>query len=190
VSGVGRASVQYPGGLAARSRWGGSGSAAEVFALSESGGVLHDLGSLVSATPDRLCRAELRVEGPLAAWTVRFASAVYDEPAGLFWDSAALLVVKYGFGLYALAGRSGALAWWHLGGTPLVAVVGSPRLPHVLAQGEVETLALDPTGSVVWRVGHPDVVAAADLMGGTLVLTSYDGTVSALDPLTGQRRST
>jgi outer membrane protein assembly factor BamB len=188
MSSVGRSSVQYPGGLAARYRWGSSGSAADVFALSEGGGALRDLGPLVSATPDRLCRAELRVEGPLADWTVRLASAVYDEPAGLLWDTQAQLVVKYGFELFALAARSGELLWRHAAGTPIVAILGSPRLPHVLAQGEVETLALDPAGSVVWRVGHADVVASAELVGGTLALTSYGGTVSGIDPLTGQPR--
>ena len=80
-----RSTVQYPGGLAARYRWGGSGSGDEVFALSEQGGTLTDHGPLVSVEPDRLCRAELRIEGPLGAWTARFATAIFDEPTALLW---------------------------------------------------------------------------------------------------------
>lgn len=183
-----RSSVQYPGGLAARYRWGGSGSAADVFALSESGGTLTDHGPLVSDTPDVLCRAELRIEGPLGTWTARFASPIYDEPTGLLWDTEATLVVKYGFCVYGLESRSGDLRWWRQSGTPLLAVLGSPRLPHVLAQSEVETLAIDAAGEIVWRVAHSDVISAAELMGGTLALTSYGGDVAGLDPLTGRSR--
>ena len=66
------AAVAYPGGLRARWRWGGSGQSAAVFALSEAGGTLIDLGPSVSADPDALCRAELRLEGPRGAWAARF----------------------------------------------------------------------------------------------------------------------
>lgn len=183
---VQRSSVQYPGGLAARYRWSGSGTAEAVFALSEEGGTLADHGPLVSADADRLCRAELRVEGPLGAWTARFASPIFDEPNGLLWDTAGLLLVKYGFVVYALDGRSGALRWQHASRTPVVAVLGSSRLPHALVQSEVETFALDAGGGVVWRIAHSDVVAGVQLMGGRLVLTSYVGLVQAIDPLTGQ----
>jgi hypothetical protein len=185
VSEVGRRTVQYPGGLAARYRWGGSGSAAVVFGLSEGGGPLTDHGPLVSADPDRLCRAELRVEGPLGSWTARFASPIFDAPDGLLWDTAALLVVRYGFVLYALASRSGELRWTHSSGTPLVALLGSSRLPHLLLQSEVETFALDEAGAVRWRVAHSDVVTAAELVGGSLALTFFSGAVVALDPMTG-----
>ncbi|CAN5469083.1 hypothetical protein BH24CHL9_BH24CHL9_00690 [soil metagenome] len=183
---VQRSSVRYPGGLSARYRWAGNDVAEQVFALSETGGALSDHGALVSAEPDRLCRAELRVEGPVGTWTARFASLVFDEPLGLLWDTPALLVVKYGFAAYGLASRSGELRWWHPSGTPILAVLGSPRLPHVLVQSEVETIALDASGEVAWRVAHSDVVTGAELMGSTLALTSYAGVVSALDPLTGQ----
>lgn len=182
---VHRSSVQYPGGLAARYRWAGSGSAAEVFSLSETGGSLTDHGPLVASDPDRLCRAELRVEGPLGSWTARFASPIFDEPQGLFWDTAGLLVVKYGFVVYAIDGRQGTLAWTFRSGTPLLAVLGSSRLPHVLAQGEIETTALDASGAVDWRAMHSDVVVGAELVGGRLVLESYDGQRRVLDPLTG-----
>jgi hypothetical protein len=186
VSEVQRVTIVYPGGLTARYRWGGSGSGDEVFALSEGSGSLADHGALAGHHPERLCRAELRVEGPLGAWTARLASPVFDEPMGVLWDSQALLVVKYGFLAYGLASRTGELRWSHLSGTPLVAVIGSTRLPHVLLQGEVETSALDPSGDVLWRVAHSDVIAAAELVGGTLTLTSYGGSVAALDPSSGR----
>ena len=106
-----RATVQYPGGLAARYRWTGSGEGVAAFGPTEAGGSLEDHGELVSPEPDRLCRAELRVEGPLGAWTARFASVIYDEPRGVFWDAAGLLVIGYGFAAYGLNGRTGELAW-------------------------------------------------------------------------------
>jgi hypothetical protein len=186
VSGVERATVGYPGGLAARFRWGGPGTADDVFALSEQGGTLADHGPLAGGDLDRMCRAELRVEGPLGDWTARFASPVFDTPAGVLWDTEAQLVVKYGFGTYALASRSGELRWHHTSGTPVVAVLGSPRLPHVVLQSEVETLTLDPAGSPVWRVAHREVIASAELTGPGLALTDYTGTTSLLDPLTGR----
>jgi len=86
------ATVTYPGGLRARWRWGGSGQGPAVFALSEAGGSLVDLGALVAADPEPLCRAELRLEGPRGAWTARFASAIFDEPRAAHWDDAGLLV--------------------------------------------------------------------------------------------------
>jgi hypothetical protein len=186
VTEVGRSSVGYPGGLAARYRWGGSGSAEDVFALSESGGELTDHAELAGGDPARMCRAELRVEGPLGTWTARFASPVFDEPAGLAWDTAAQLVVKYGFRVYGLASRTGELAWSHLSGTPIVTVLGSPRLDHVIVQSEVETVALQADGNVRWRVAHSDVIAGAELTGGVLTLQTYGGEVVGLDPVSGQ----
>ena len=56
----------------------------------------------------------------------------------------------------------------------------------MLAQAEIETFALEPDGTVAWRVAHSDVVTAAELVGGRLVLTSFNGAVSALDPATGR----
>ena len=94
--------ITYPGGLRARWRWGGSGSGPAVFALSEAGGALVDLGTVVAADPEPLCRAELRLEGPRGAWTARFASLIHDEPRALHWDTAGLLVVAYGFHTYGL----------------------------------------------------------------------------------------
>jgi hypothetical protein len=182
---VRRASVQYPGGLAARYRWGGSASGDAVFALSESGGVLADLTELGAVDAGRACRAEMRVEGPLGAWTVRLASPVFDEPRGLFWDAAGLLVVTYGFVAYGLAGRSGELRWHRALGTPIVAVLGSSRLEHVLVQGEIETMAIRADGSVAWRAVHDEVVTEAELIGGRLVLLGYDGRARAVDPVSG-----
>ncbi len=180
-----RSTVRYPGGLAARYRWVGSDQAAAIRSTTEDGGALTDHGPIVSGDPDRLCRAELRVEGPLGAWTARFASLIYDEPQGVVWDTHGLLLVKYGFAVYALGGRTGELRWTHLSGTPIVAVLASSRLPHVIVQSEVETVALREDGHVAWRIAHADVVAEAELVGGRLMLTGYAGVLPALDPLTG-----
>ena len=133
-----------------------------------------------------MCRAELRIEGPLGKWTARFASPVFDDPAGMLWDTQAQLVVKYGFRVYGFASRTGELLWSYLSGTPVVAVLGSPRLDHVIVQSEVESLALDAAGEVRWRVAHSDVIAAAEMLAGQLTLTSYGGDVVALDPVSGQ----
>lgn len=185
VSEASRITVAYPGGLTVRYRWGGSGSGDEVFALSEGSGSLADHAALAGGDPLRMCRAELRVEGPAGEWTARLASPVFDEPAGLLWDSQAQLVVKYGFLAFGLASRTGEMRWSHRSGTPIVAVLGSTRLPHVLLQGEVETIALDPAGESLWRVAHSDVIAAAELVAGRLALTSYGGDVVLLDPRDG-----
>lgn len=180
------AAITYPGGLRARWRWGGSGQAAAVFALSEAGGTLVDLGPNVAADPDSLCRAELRLEGPRGAWTARFASTIFDEPRAIYWDSEGLLVVAYGFHAFGLDAATGESRWEHRSATPVVALLGSPRLRHVLVQAEIETFALEADGSVAWRIAHSDVVVAADLMGGRLVLTGFDGQVNAIDPATGR----
>jgi hypothetical protein len=187
VSGEPRdATVSYPGGLRARWRWGGSGQAAAVFALSEVGGSLLDLGPEVAAAPDELCRAELRVDGPAGGWTVRLASTIADEPAAQLWDTAGQLVVKYGFHGYGLDARSGALRWLHRSATPVLAVFGSSRLRHVLLQAELETFAIEADGTVAWRIAHSDVVIEAAMIAGRLVLTGYGGGVNALDPATGR----
>jgi hypothetical protein len=180
------ASVAYPGGLRARWRWGGSGHATEVFALSEAGGTLVDLGPRVSSDPDALCRAELRLEGPRGAWTARFASTIYDEPRAIYWDTEALLVIAYGFHSFGLDASTGEARWEHRSATPILALLGSPRLPHVIVQSEIETFAIEADGTVGWRVAHSDVVTAAALVGGRLVLTGFDGQHNALDPATGR----
>ena len=178
--------VGFPGGLRASMRWAGSGRAGDVFALTESGGPLTDLGELVGPDPDARCRAELRVETPAGPWTVRLASTISDDPAGLVWDTAGLFVVKYGFHVYAFRSRTGELAWTHRSASPVLVVIGSARLPHILVQAEVETFALETDGEVAWRVAHSDVVTDAELVGGRLVLTSFDGQVRDVDPLTGR----
>jgi hypothetical protein len=180
------ATVAYPGGLRARWRWGGSGSAPAVFALSEAGGSLLDLGPLVSADPDALCRAELRLEGPRGAWTARFASTIFDDPRATYVDTADLLVVGYGFHTFGLDAPTGVMRWEHRSATPIIGQVGSPRLAHVLVQSELETFAIEPDGEVAWRVAHSDVVTAAELIGGRLVLTGFDGQLQSLDPSTGK----
>lgn len=181
------ATITYPGGLRARWRWAGSGQADAVFALSEAGGSLLDLGPRVSDQPDALCRAELRLDGPRGAWTARFASTIFDEPRARYWDTAGLLVVAYGFHTFGLDAATGELRWEHRSATPLLALLGSPRLAHVIVQGEIETFALEADGTVAWRVAHSDVVTAAELVGGRLVLTSFDGQRNDLDPATGRR---
>ncbi len=180
-----QAVVSHPGGIRARYRWAGSGQGGAVFALTEAGGELHEYGARVSPGFERLCRAELRVEGPGGVWAARLASPIFDAPAGVAWDTAGLLVVKYGFATYGLEARTGDLRWLHRSGSPVVAILGSSRLEHVIVQAEIETFAVEADGEVRWRVAHSDVVAAAELVGGRLVLTSYDGVVRALDPRTG-----
>jgi hypothetical protein len=169
------ATISYPGGLRARWRWGGSGQAAAIFALSEVGGQLVDL-----------CRAELRVDGPAWGWSVRLASTINDEPAAQLWDTAGQLVVKYGFHGYGLDARTGACQWMHRSATPLLAVFASSRLRHVLFQAELETFAIEADGTVAWRIAHTDVVTEAAMVGGRLVLTAYGGGVNAIDPATGR----
>jgi outer membrane protein assembly factor BamB len=178
--------VQFPGAIRAAFRWAGSGQSGAVFALSEVGGDLTDYGSLVSADPDRLCRAELRVESPAGTWSARLASTIFDDPVGAFWDEHSLLLVGYGFTTYAFAARTGELRWSHRAKTPLVALLVSSRLPHVLVQTELETFAIRPDGEVAWRVAHSDVVVEAQLVGGRLGLASFGGQASSLDPLTGR----
>lgn len=182
----GNSTIVYPGGLRARWRWGGSGSGPVVFALSEIGGNLIDLGSRVAADPEPLCRAELRLEGPRGAWTARFASLISDEPRALHWDAVGLFVVAYGFHTFGLEVETGEARWEHRSATPIAALLGSPRLAHVLVQAELETFAIEPDGIVAWRVAHSDVVTAAEMEAGRLVLTSFGGQVTAMDPATGR----
>lgn len=184
--GGGRLTVRYPGGFSARYRWVGSARAAELFGISEAAGTLTDHGPLVDAQPDRLCRAELRVEGPSGEWTARFASVVYDEPQGVFWDTPALLLVKYGFMLYAIEARTGSLAWSFSSGTPTLAVLASARLDHVVLQTEIETIALRSDGSVGWRAAHSEVITEAQLIAGRLDLTTYTGAHLYLDATSGR----
>lgn len=180
------ATITYPGGLRARWRWAGSGRSAAVFALSEAGGPLNDLGPRVSSDPDALCRAELRLEGPRGSWSARFASTIYDEPRARYWDTEGLLVVAYGFHTFGLDATNGQERWSHRSATPIVALLGSSRLAHVIVQAEIETFALEADGTVAWRVAHSDVVAEAGLVGGRLVLTGFAGQLNAIDPVTGR----
>lgn len=126
------------------------------------------------------------METPAGPWTVRLASTISDTPTGLLWDTEGLLVITYGFHVYAFEARTGVLRWSHRSGSPIVVVLASSRLPHVLVQAEVETFALEPDGQVGWRATHSDVVAGAELVGGQLVLTSFAGQVRALEARTGR----
>ena len=140
----------------------------------------------MSSSPDELCRAELRIDGPAGAWSARFASTINDEPAAQVWDTAGQLVVKYGFHCFGLDTRTGARRWGHRSATPVLAIFASPRWRHVVAQAELETFAIEADGSVAWRIAHSDVVVEAALVGGRLVLTAYGGGVNSLDPATGR----
>ncbi|HUR16214.1 MAG TPA: hypothetical protein VMZ33_02915 [Candidatus Limnocylindrales bacterium] len=181
----GRLAVQYPGGISARFRWGGPGQADVVFGVSESAGELNDYTEL-SGSGASACRAELRVESPSGSWTARLASQVFDEPQGTLVDTANLLLIKYGFAVYAFHARSGELAWSHMSGTPVLSVLASTRLDHVLMQTELETLALRNDGEVAWRAAHSDVITHAQLVAGRLDLTTYNGLHVYLDATTGQ----
>jgi hypothetical protein len=181
-----RLSVQYPGGIAARYRWTGSGGGPGMFAISEAIGNLTDHGPLAGPEPDRMCRLELRVESPSGGWTARFASPIYDDPSGTLWDEAGLLLVAYGFVLYALEPRSGTLAWSYQSASPIVAILASSRLDHVLLQTEIETIALRRTGEVAWRAAHGDVIVEAALIAGRLDLTTYAGAHVYLDAASGR----
>ena len=97
-----------------------------------------------------------------------------------------MLVVAYGFHSYGLETATGEPRWEHRSATPILALLGSPRLAHVLVQAEIETFAIEPDGSVAWRVAHSEVVTAAELIGGRLVLTGFGGQVTSLDPATGR----
>ncbi len=178
--------ASYPGGIRVRATWGGSGDGPAVVALSESGGALVEHGELVSPVFERMCRAELRIETPAGPWAIRLASPIFDEPAVLLWDEPGLLVVGYGFFTYAFAARTGELRWSHRSHTPLVAILGSSRIAHVIVQAEIETFAIEADGEVAWRIAHSDVVTEAAIVGGRLVLTSFAGQLSALDPRTGR----
>ena len=152
------ATITYPGGLRARWRWGGSGSGPEVFALSEAGGALVDLAAR-RRRPRRRCAApSCGSRARAAPGSARFASLIHDEPRALHWDTAGLLVVAYGFHTYGLEVATGDARWDHRSATPLIALLGSPRLAHVLVQSELETFAIEPDGTVAWRVAHSDVV--------------------------------
>jgi outer membrane protein assembly factor BamB len=155
-----------------------------VFDISEAGGRLTDLTE-GQETGSRRCHAELHVEGPAGAWTARISSVIYDDPEGALWDEHQLLLVKYGFFLYAFAARTGDVAWKYSASTPLIALLTSARLDHVLLQAELETVALREDGSVAWHVTHEDVIAEARLFGGRLDLTSYTGTHLLIDARTG-----
>jgi hypothetical protein len=180
-----RLAVQYPGGISARYRWTGSGGGPSLFAISEAVGDLTDHGPIAGSDPERMCRLELRVESPAGTWTARFASPIYDEPQGALWDTPGLLLIKYGFVLYAIRPRTGELAWTHPSGTPALAVLSSTRLDHVLLQTELETMALRADGSVVWRAAHDEVIVGAQLIAGRLDLTTYAGAHVYLDAASG-----
>ena len=80
--------------------------------------------------------------------------------------------MAYGFHTFGLEAATGEARWDHRSATPIIALLGSSRLEHVLVQAELETFAIEADGTVAWRVAHSDVVTAAELVGGRLVLTA------------------
>ena len=133
-----------------------------------------------------MCRLELRVESVAGSWTARFASPIYADPSGALRREAGVLLVAYGFLLYAIEPRSGSLAWTHKSGSPIVAILASSRLDHVLLQSEIETIALRRDGEVAWRAAHTDVIIDAALIAGRLDLTTYGGAHVYLDAASGR----
>jgi hypothetical protein len=160
-----------------RYRWAGSGGAAAV--SPSPGGRLAARPRSPGRDADRLCR-RARVE-TRRALDRSSGQCVFDDQRVLSGIAGAP-VVKYGFHSWAFEARTGGLRWDHRSRSPLLAVLGSSRLPHVLVQAEVETFAIEADGTVAWRVAHSDVVAGVELVGGRLVLTSYGGRLTALDP--------
>ena len=161
-----------------------------MFALTEAGGSIAEHGDVVSSSYEELCRAELRIDGPRGSWTGRFASTVFDDPRAVFWDVPGMLVIAYGFHTYGLDAATGERRWQHRSATPIIGLFGSSRLAHVIVQPEIETFAIEADGVVAWRVAHSDVVTTAELIGGQLVLTSFTGQLTALDPASGRAIAT
>jgi len=94
--------------------------------------------------------------------------------------------VAYGFHTFGLDVAGGDARWDHRSASPIIGLLGSSRLAHVIVQSEIETFAIEADGSVAWRVAHSDVVTAVELVGGRLVVTGFDGQVRAMDPATGR----
>ena len=66
------------------------------------------------------------------------------------------------------------------------AVEGAGITGEIIVQSEVETWAIRADGEVKWRLAHTDVVGAAELLGGQLILTSIAGATQSIDPATGR----
>ena len=66
-----------------------------------------------------------------------------------------LLVVAYGFHTFGLDAATGERLGAPLGDAG-IALFGSSRLAHVLVQSELETFAIEPDGTVAWRIAHSE----------------------------------
>ena len=168
----------------------GPGRAAiDAFGPTEASGELIDLGSLAGEESETLCRAELRAEGPLGEWTARFASAIFDEPRGVYWDVPGLLA--WPTASRSMPSEHAAASWHGTGEAARRSLRSSRRRGSTTSwhRAEIETVALDASGAAVWRVAHSDVVAEAEIVGGSLVLTSFGGQHQVLDPQTGIGRN-
>jgi hypothetical protein len=71
--------------------------------------------------------------------------------------------VAYGFHTYGLEVATGERRWDHRSASPIIALLGSSRLAHVVVQAEIETFAIEPDGTVAWRIAHSDVVTGRSL---------------------------
>ena len=179
--------IAFPGGLRASLRWAGSGRAAEVFALTEAGGPLVDLGELAGPDPDERCRAEIRrrdagraVDGPARLDDQRRAGgpAVGLRGPARHQVRVPRLRVRRA-DRRAGAGATGARRRCSSSSARPGCRTSSPRPRSRPSRSRRD-------GEVAWRVAHSDVVTEAELVGGRLVLTSFDGQVRAIDPLTGR----
>ena len=179
----GNSTIAYPGGLRARWRWGGSGSGPQVFALSEVGGDAGRPRARASPpTPSPVPRrAAPRGPARRLDGAVRLAHLTTSR-GRCTGTPRACSSSPTGSTPSASRSRSGDARWDHRSATPIIALLGSPRLAHVVVQAELETFAIEPDGTVAWRVAHSDVVTAAELVGGRLVLTSFGGQVQRARP--------
>ena len=73
---------------------------------------------------------------------------IFDEPRAVYWDTAGLLVVAYGFHTFGLEAATGESRFEHRSATPIIGLLGSSRLPHVVVQSEIETFAIEADGTV------------------------------------------
>ena len=152
-----RAACERAGGGAAADR------APAVFALSEAGGALVDLSPVAAGSRAAVPRRAAprgparRVVGALRVAHPRRAARAPLGHRRRCWSSPT------GSTPTASRSRRARPRWDHRSATPIIALLGSPRLAHVIVQSELETFAIEPDGTVAWRVAHSDVVTAADL---------------------------
>ena len=176
-----------PAGCAPAGAGAAAARAPAVFALSEAGGTLIDLGAA------RRGRSRCRCAGPSSGSRVRAARGRPASPRRsttsrrrCYWDTAGLLVVEYGFHAYGLDARPATRAGSTARRRRSSPCSGRRGCAHVVVQAELETFAIEPDGTVAWRIAHSDVVTAAELVGGRLVLTELRRPGQRARPATGR----